>query len=182
LVKWLHGDAAVGGHRPPLQAEHARSSLRSLCFLLFKIPNLCALASLREPPVLRGNDQGLVELVPPTFYQTKPCARRASSKFQAQGSKFGTPRPPREHDFTKRTHSAKRVRCKPRRHEGHKESCKFPDCSGMRLPTGSAVIDRRYSLTDFTKRTQALGAQVRSFGFQRSTQHSRSILTKRSQC
>jgi hypothetical protein len=37
-----------GGHRPPLQVEHAHSSLRCLCFLLFKIPHLGVFASLRE--------------------------------------------------------------------------------------------------------------------------------------
>jgi hypothetical protein len=35
-----------------------------------------------EPPVSRGNDRGLAELVSPTFHQTNPCARRAGPKFR----------------------------------------------------------------------------------------------------
>src|SRR5829696_5973471 len=67
--------------------------------------------------------------------------------------------------ITKRTHSARRIRCKPRGNQGRKDPCKLRDCSGMRLATGSAGIDRRYSQRDFTKRSHALGSPVRSSGF-----------------
>src|SRR5215203_2331368 len=84
-----------------------------------------------------------------------PGAPVQRSKLKVQSS--GLPRLRVKMIFTKRTHSAKRIRCKPPRDEGHKDPCKLRDCSGMGLATGSAVIDRRSSLRDFTKRTHSGG-------------------------
>jgi hypothetical protein len=55
----------------------------------------------------RGRDHGLAELVPPTFCETKPCARSASSTFQISGSKLGPirPDPTFEMSFPRRSHT-----------------------------------------------------------------------------
>jgi hypothetical protein len=111
----------VGCYRPGgkiTKRSHSRRRLneRFVKLLHEKVRSVCAFASLRELPVLRGNDQGLVELVPPTFtkrtHSAKPSVqttktRRTQRSMQVSrlqwnegGNNVGGHRPPlQSHGF-----------------------------------------------------------------------------------